>query len=228
MRSLLLFCFFLLSLHPSVAIHPSGEKNEKSPYFEAHLLNAPREHAQQLLDKFTYYETPVYLPADSLMIMLHNSYARAGLRNAAEYAYDTTRYRVSSIEVVFTKYPFNPAHWRTNYYDLLAWRLQQLFDLDAALNDPAIEWHMVLQTAPITAAQAKSMFHGLVLTLQPLPPAFSEEPPINPGRPPVENGGFLFRREINPDMYRSPLLFNPIPDGSKRPMDASRLKCPTW
>lgn len=234
MREIMILVFSLLACNLFASLSDI-EKSEGPVHFDAHLLDLPRQHAVGIIEKFSYNEISQFTmeECDTNRIILYNGYAQAGIRNPEDFLYDKSRYRVKRVEVVFTKYPFNPKDWLTNYYDLLSWRLQELFAIDATLNDPSIEWDMVLQTAGKTASQARRMFHGLVLTLEPLASFPGEEiPEEKRGRNnlplEIKNEGFLFQQERNPAMYRSPLIFTPDPGGSKRQMDPRKLKCPSW
>lgn len=204
-------------------------------YFEIELLENPRIYARQLLDHFAYAEIDSFQlsPHDSLVIVLHNGYAQADIANANNVAFDTTKYRVKHIDVVYTRYPYHKKDWLTHYDDLLSWRLKELFSLDSTLNNPDIGWGLLAQTSGKTAMAAKNLFHGIVLHLEPLmvdanvPP--DDESPLKKPGVGIENGGFIMREDRNPDYFRSPINFEPEPGKVlKRNMDPKKLRCPTW
>jgi hypothetical protein len=208
------------------------QASESGAAFQSIYLVKPRFYATEIIGRFSYAETGTFNPQEPIdnRIVLYNSYARYKISNAEMIRFDRDSLRVAKIQVVFTKYPLNKKDWRTDYYDLLAWRLNELFQLDAALNDERIEWEMVLQTDCTTDAQARRFFHGIVLYLEPLA-AIAEEIPAQPqpASPPVENGGFLFREDYEPMIHRSPIQFEPLHGKPvRRQMEPSRLKCPSW
>ncbi len=233
---LLLYLAFLFFF--PAPVHSSEEKNYvlgDTLHFGNDLLDNPREKSGRLLNKFSYTETDVFVkPSDSMTIVLENGYARAPVINAKDYDYDSAQYRVNKVEIVFTRYPYNKRDWLTNYYDLLAWRLKALFELDGFLNDSYIEWGLVLQTAGKTAPRAKELFHGIVLYLEPIELHPDPEIPVAdiPERTqptPIENQGFLFSEPRNPEMFRSRYRFEPEPGTEpRRNMEPSKLKCPRW
>ena len=71
------------------------------------------------------------------------------------------------IDLVFTLYPKNIKNWRTNYYDLMSRRLEQLFAVDSTLRNEDISWNMVLQTECKSEEEAKQYFHGFVVKFRP-------------------------------------------------------------
>ncbi len=227
--------FWVLMLAPG---HSSEVKNNgvaDTLYFGRDLLDNPREKGGMLLEKFSSTETKVFAkPSDSMSIVLENGYARAPIVNSEVYDYDTEKFRVSKVDIVFTRYPYNKKDWLTNYYDLLAWRLKALFELDGFLNDPSIEWSLVLQTAGTTAPRARELFHGIVLYLeprdpQPVPETPTADIPERTQPSPIENQGFLFSEPRNPEMFRSRYRFEPEPGTEpRRNMEPSKLKCPRW
>jgi hypothetical protein len=220
--------FFLLCFCPCLLL--SG--GEKQVAFTQKQLGNPRLHHEEIINRFRYTETGTFiLPADSLHIVLFNSYARARISNPESLIVDHDQYRVKKIQVVFTKYPFDKNKWLTNYYDLLGWRLTELFQLDGHLNDHDIDFEMVLQTDCTTASLARGFFHGIVVELEPVA-VVSENPPtehpVRVNQPPIENGGSLIPDRI-PDYFRSPYQFEPEPGRPlRRQMDPKKLKCPSW
>ncbi len=210
------------------------EKEEKMFCFS--ILDYPRANNDLLLSHFSYAEIPVYeFPEDSLSIILFNGYALADIANPEDLNIDFDYYNVASVDIVFTKYPYHKEDWRTNYYDLLSWRLLALFELDSLLNNDATEWGLILQTDGKTDYDARQMYHGIVLRLVPREKFVAtieipeEKIPQRDVPSPIENGGFLLRQDRNPDYFRSRLIFEPEPGQEpRRNMDPSKLRCPTW
>jgi hypothetical protein len=198
-------------------------------------MSSPRLYGHEIVNKFHYSESDRFkIPDDSLSLVLYNGYASAIISNQDSVSFPKEKYRVTTIKLIYTNYPISKDEWLTNYYDLLSWRLQELFCLDSMLNSAAIEWELIAQTGCKTACQAKEYFHGIVLYLEPIEIIAEEIPteieiPETKETEGIPNGGFLFREERNPDYYRSRLEFTPEPGKElRRNMDPKKLKCPTW
>jgi hypothetical protein len=224
MRALTALFLFFVNFSTSMAGNPYAFPNI--------YLEKPREHSLEITGKFSYNEIGRYIPGEQGegAIVLHNGYASSRIINVSAIDFDRDAYRVSKVQIIFTKYPIHKNDWRTNYYDLLAWRLRELFKADSNLNDDRIVWEMVLQTDCVTAAQARSFYHGIVLHLEPLAVVAEETPPANPpsNYKPIENGGFLLPQDRNPAIFRSPFNFQPEPGRPLRTqMEPSKLKCPS-
>ncbi|RMG22003.1 MAG: hypothetical protein D6730_17270 [Bacteroidetes bacterium] len=111
------------------------------------------------------YELPD--PADSLSLVLHMDYAKAGILNPAD-ARRLAAGRVYEINLVFTRYPYSFDRWCTNYDWLLEQRLRSLYALDSSLFERKnILWKYILQTACETEPEAKTFFHGFVIYMYP-------------------------------------------------------------
>lgn len=201
--------------------------------FQDSVLASPRVYTDELLQPFAYKETDVFeYTADSMHLVLENGYASPKLVNPGVYTYNASKYRVKAVDIVYTKYPLKKKDWRTHYHDLLAWRLQALFELDAALNHKGVQWRRVLQTAGKNEPAASQLFHGIVVYLTPLDDkVIDDQTPEEGSRPEpiIQNQGFLFRETQNPDRFRSRIIFTPDPDREpRRNMDPKDLKCPRW
>jgi len=226
---LVVYCLVL----PFTAIAIESPEPEKQ--FPNSILSDPRLYGHEIVNKFQYSESDTFItPNDSLSLVLKNGYASANIIHQDSISYPKENYRVKTIKLVYTKYPFYKEDWLTNYYDLLAWRLQELFRLDSTLNNKDIEWELVAQTSCKTASDAKEYFHGIVLYLEPTGVIAEDIPreletPETKDPEGIPNGGFLFKEERNPDYYRSRLEFTPEPGKElRRNMDPKKLKCPTW
>lgn len=211
-----------------------ADGNNNSKHFSAHILKSPKEQKNEIVSKFNYIETgKVLVKRDSLRIFLENGYACHIIKNPEELLkMKERRYEVARVEVVYTQYPFNKSDWLTNYYDLLSWRLEELFKLDSTINSSAIQWDLVSQTDCHTSKQAKDFFHGIVVHFQPVKATSNNEipPALNDTMPDkiqyIPNNGYIFRGERDPDYFKSNLEFPS--KGGKRNMDQKDLKCPTW
>jgi len=100
-------------------------------------------------------------------VKLDMSYAEDEIENPEEWFKRKDRVMAYEVDLVFTLYPKNIEHWRTNYFDLLNGRMQALFALDSSLRSTRIKWNMILQTDPQDEESAKDYFHGFVIKYRP-------------------------------------------------------------
>ncbi len=133
--------------------------------FSKDILNNPRNYGEKFEKLFNLNEVPQFNKNDDVnKVVLENGYTRYTIKNANEWpAYDKNII-VTQIDVIYTKYPKNKDFWRTNYYDLLANRIKELFKLDSTLNSSDFEWNIILQTDCNSESEAKQMFHGISIT----------------------------------------------------------------
>ncbi len=118
--------------------------------------------------QFYRWELPFYQFAEfTPQLALRTDYAKHEILNPGDWILLMGTKVAYEIDLVFTKYPENIEHWRTNYYELLSNRLEALFELDSTLRDPRIKWNMVLQTRCKTESEAKNYFHGFVIKYKP-------------------------------------------------------------
>lgn len=208
---------------------------EREKQFDTKHLDRPQENKEWLVGHFSYHEVDTFSPKrDALTVHLENGYAQARFRHPEVYTPYRSGYRVKKVKIVFTKYPYHKEDWRTNYYDLLAWRLQALFDLDSLLNDASAEWSLVLQTSGKTEPAAKNLFHGIVLQLKPMAHSPEVAPPYDRVTTrvlpePIQRKGWTLQRKLSPDFHRSRFILRPqLPPRQQRNMQPSDLECPTW
>ncbi|MFW5758562.1 MAG: hypothetical protein ACOCYO_07770 [Bacteroidota bacterium] len=230
-------CLFAALFIEVYAKEPLGEKPERMNmdiHFLSKYLKNPVHSADFLLERFQYEETEVFKKQNRQdVIYLENGYAAAKIKDAENYSFDKERYAVTKVQVIYTKYPLHKKDWITNYYDLLARRLEALFSIDSTLNNSAIEWSLVSQTKCKTANEAKNMFHGIALYLEPLSASKETIPPVTEQKkkrdlpPLIENSGFITKEEKHPDQFKSQIKFDSS-GNKKRQMDPKDLKCPTW
>jgi len=230
-----------LCLFPVISIEVYAEESmsNKTDKMDLHFLNEHLENpvpsGTLLLDRFQYQETDVYEKQNRKdVIYLENGYASAKIRDVENYLIHTEKHKVSKVEIIYTKYPLHKEDWLTNYYDLLARRLKQIFSIDSTLNSSEIEWFLVSQTECRTAYEAKNMFHGIALYLEPLSATKKVAPPLTEQQrkerelpPLIENMGFITKEEKHPDQFKSKIEFGST-GNKKRQMDPRDLKCPTW
>ncbi|MFP4289892.1 MAG: hypothetical protein ACLFQS_11605 [Bacteroidales bacterium] len=223
----------------SIEVYAEGSMSENPEkmdlYFSIEHLENPVPSGTLLVDRFEYRETDVYEKQNRKdVIYLENGYAAAKIRDVENFPIDKERYSVAKVEVIYTKYPLRKEDWITNYYELLARRLEALFSIDSTLNSSEIEWSLVSQTECTTAHDAKNLFHGIALYLEPLPVSKETTPPVTEQKrekrdlpPIIENMGFITKEEKHPDQFKSPIEFGST-GNKKRQMDPKDLQCPTW
>ena len=133
--------------------------------FNNDILNNPRNYGEKFERLFNLNEVKRFNPKDDDgRIILENGYTRSKIKNISDWQPYDKQVVVTQIDVIYTKYPKNKDFWRTNYYDLLAHRIQELFKLDSTLNSADFEWNIILQTDCNSETEAKSMFHGISIT----------------------------------------------------------------
>lgn len=137
--------------------------------FKQELLDNPQAAGKQLERKFSSMTITKYeLDTFAKSVLLENGYAKSKIINATQWPPKEKKYRVIEIQSIYTQYPKDQDFWLTNYHQLLADRLKELFTLDPTLNDKRIDWTMVLQTGCNTEAEAQKMFHGFAIYYQPI------------------------------------------------------------
>jgi hypothetical protein len=150
--------------------------------FPADMLAKPRDYAGLYEKSFSIVEIPFFQKNNKPgQVILETGYVQHLIKNPAAWQAKPTTI-VTEINIVFTKYPKNKELWQTNYYDLLANRLKELFLIDSSLNSQNFEWNLVLQTECTTEEQAKKMFHGIVIRYVELSSMEQIEKNPSPGR----------------------------------------------
>ena len=141
------------------------------PKFDGDLLDNPKQFAPQLEKLFKTYETRKVDPRKikGKVVYLTNGYAQSKIVDGEKWTFIRETNEVKKIDIVYTKYPKDKEFWLTNYHELLANRLKELFRLDPDLNDKNIQWNIALQTQCESNEEAKKMFHGFILHYEPLP-----------------------------------------------------------
>jgi len=137
--------------------------------FTKEILDNPTSAGKQFERKFNSMIISKFEP-DSFMnhVILENGYSKYKIANPTAWPPKEKKYRVAEIQVIYTQYPKDKDFWLTNYHDLLANRLKELFALDPTLNDKRIEWTMILQTKCNTEQEAEKMFHGIAIYYAPI------------------------------------------------------------
>ncbi|MDX9846556.1 MAG: hypothetical protein RBT74_06205 [Tenuifilaceae bacterium] len=137
---------------------------QKPPRFSTDVLNSPIQHAAWFdnMLELVYVDT-FTRDTSAYVVSLENGYAQHRFANQPELIRNLTGFEPVSIDIVYTKYPFSKEDWQTNYYDLLANRLKELFQHDPTLNSREISWRLVMQTNCINGEEATQLFHGIVI-----------------------------------------------------------------
>ncbi len=132
--------------------------------FSNKILNNPRVNKEVIDSLFEYTEISTFVKNEKKgEVILENGYAKSKIIDKDKWEVNVLSRTISSIDIVFTKYPKKKKDWITNYYDLLTDRLNELFLLDPSLNDKNIEWKLVLQTSCNNEPETEKLFHGIVI-----------------------------------------------------------------
>lgn len=157
------FCLFLLSILASGMLL-AQQQGIVQPKFEQRIFDNPKKYGNRLEGMFKTIETKrVYPQKQKNVVVLENGYALSKLKNGGDWIRMREAWQAVQIDVVYTKYPKDKEFWLTDYTELLAKRLAELFKLDSSLNDARIRYNLVLQTECETQEEAKSMFHGFII-----------------------------------------------------------------
>lgn len=149
---------------PVLLILFSGVLAAQEKKFSQEMLANPRDFAAVYEKSFNIVEIPVFQKTPkSGQVVLENGYVQHIFKNPSLWQ-PRKSIAVTEINIVFTKYPRSKDLWQTNYYELLANRLKELFKLDSSLNNKNFEWNIVLQTDCNSEEQAKKMFHGVIIS----------------------------------------------------------------
>jgi hypothetical protein len=131
--------------------------------FPTNVLENPKSFAEWFDNSFEHLFLKEY---DNVLeigkLALENGYAEHNFNIKGEIGLPNF-FNPIYIDVVYTHYPIRKEDWKTNYYELLANRLKELFKLDPMLNSSRIQWRFILQTNCTNGVEANEMFHGIVL-----------------------------------------------------------------
>lgn len=176
--SLRVFLFLITLLLSATFTYSQSQK------FDKDILNNPKKYGEKFERLFNLNEIGTYdtSPVKGRVI-LENGYTKYKFVNPEDWTPYKKNIVVTQIDVIYTKYPLNKEFWRTNYYELLANRIKELFKLDSTLNSSDFEWNIILQTDCHTEAETKKMFHGICIHYFEIeefenPIRSDEEPPI--------------------------------------------------
>lgn len=135
-----------------------------TPKFRPEALKNTKLLGDDFEKMFKIIETKkVNTAAQKNVVVLENGYAQSKIKNAKDWQMMKESYHAISVDVVYTKYPKDREFWLTDYHELLAKRLLELFKIDSTINDQKVRFSLVLQTACETQEEAKSMFHGFII-----------------------------------------------------------------
>jgi hypothetical protein len=164
--------------------------------FSAEILNNPRDHAREFEQLFNYNEVVVFeQEGHPENVILENGYTKSTIQNPLDWKPYDDKIVITQIDIVFTKYPKNKDFWRTNYYDLLAARVNALLELDSSLNSADFEWNLVLQTQAENEPEAKKMFHGISITYFKISDYMDEEEE-EIDETPIQDSSYFARNEL--------------------------------
>lgn len=141
---------------------------QNEPMFSEYLLDNPIESSQWFDSILELVYVDVFEePNSTRTICLENGYAQHLFSDGANLSHRYWGATPVSVDVVYTRYPFNRVDWQTNYFMLLANRLKELFQFDPTLNSTRIKWRLVMQTSGKTGDEAEKLFHGVVVSYTP-------------------------------------------------------------
>jgi len=113
--------------------------------FAKDVIEHPKKYGEHFEQLFNLNEIGTYDTSFSAgRVILENGYTRSKIKNTKDWTPYRKNVVITQIDVVYTKYPINKEFWRTNYYELLARRIKELFDLDSTLNSTDFEWNIIL------------------------------------------------------------------------------------
>lgn len=136
----------------------------QSKKFTTEILNNPKTNPNEFEALFNNSEHPIYKPQLSKsIVLLENGYVKSKILNPEKWSQQKDKIAVIQIDIIFTKYPKEKEFWKTDYYELLAARLKELFKIDSTLNDNSFEWNIILQTNCNNEEQAAKLFHGIAI-----------------------------------------------------------------
>ncbi len=129
-------------------------------HFPSEILDNPIQNKDKF-DKLTAkIEVPVFRKNElANTILLETDYVSSTIKNPKSWP-NSTDYKVSQINLVFSKYPADIETWKTNYYVLMANRYKELFKIDSRFNNSTIKYYVVLQTNCQSENEARKLFHG--------------------------------------------------------------------
>lgn len=137
--------------------------------FDYNLLDNPTKDKRKFETLFKTLETKKVNPkGQKAAIALDNGYAEYKIKNPDAWKKLKDKNKATQIEVVYTKYPKDIEFWATPYHELLANRLKALFEIDPDLNDASIKFYVVLQTECDNDAQARKLWHGILIRYRPM------------------------------------------------------------
>lgn len=100
---------------------------------------------------------------------LRMDFGKPHIHNPKDWSDFSGDRKALQVDLVFTRYPVDLESWEVNYDSLMQNRFRALRKIAPELfEDPGITWRLVLQTGGRSLADAKSMFHGFVITYRPL------------------------------------------------------------
>lgn len=113
---------------------------------------------------------PLYiLPAVERQVVLTLPYASPIIQNPEKWTALREGNIPNDVYIVYSDYPADYSKWVSTYSGLLSRRIKAMFELDPVFKSSHIRWHLVLQTQCTSIAEAKGLFHGIVIQYEPRP-----------------------------------------------------------
>jgi len=135
--------------------------------FEQQWLDNPVAFYNEIENCFQYNEIDTFrYDSAAHSVLLVNGYAKYAINNKSNWKLNVKGRKIKTITIVFTKYPFKKEDWITNYYELAANRLKELFSIDSTLNSNEIRWKLLLQNNCKTGKEAEKMLHGILINYE--------------------------------------------------------------
>lgn len=160
MKIFSLIVLFLLNLY-------SFSQKYSAPIFTSEILETPSMFIKQYEEIFGYNEISRFKEISTIhKLILENGYAAYTIKKPEGWTNIKVGKKVKSVSIVYTKYPRKKKDWITNYNELLANRLKAIFKMDPELNKSDIKWYLLLQTECKSDKEARTFFHGIVITYE--------------------------------------------------------------
>lgn len=148
----------------------------QQPAFEKAWLSEPEKYSKQLIGVFQEIEMPVYTQSPGTnKILLENGYLKHELP-AIKWPLKAGKHEVTIVRMIVSLYPQNRKAWQTGFENIMARRLNALFNIAPSLNDKRIHFELILQTNCKNEEEAKKLFHGFEIVYKNSEPSHVAKP----------------------------------------------------
>ena len=107
--------------------------------FSKEVLEQPQKEGTHFERKFNSITISKFQPDSFLSVaILENGYSKSTIVNPQAWPIKGKKVKVVEVQIIYTLYPKDKDFWMTNYHQLLAARLKELFKLDSTLTDKKI------------------------------------------------------------------------------------------